>query len=419
MFHLSAMKGLFNDSITQMMAMPTNKLTLRNNQVVQGKVLKLFPDQKALIQVGQSKLVAQLEASINPSERYWFRVKGSEQSLQLKIMKQVEGDHFTNHSVSKDLLLMFQQKTSKENILLASELAKDHIPFTKQQLITAIEILKNTPKKDSMIIIDAVKYAMKHEFPLTENVIKSLVQTQSAVPLAKQIDTLLHSIQSLEQPQGLFKQLQQTIQNLKQLSENLLSKGTFDLSLENGLKIKETSLEIQTLREILGSLRNEGLAGSIVEDQIDSLFQRLSGQTLLQHDIGPTSQMITQVPLFALNNTDLTIQWSGQKQGNGNIDPAFCRILFYLQLPILTDTMVDVQIQNRVMKIIITNNLEALKPLVSQHTDKLKELLNEMDYHLSSIKVVSFDPTAKQNRSKTQLNINSRTESYMGIDVKV
>ncbi|MBU7592099.1 hypothetical protein [Metabacillus halosaccharovorans] len=417
MIQFSAMKGFLNDSIGQMNR-STNKLTLTNNQVVQGQVLKLFPDQKALIQIGQSKLVAQLEASLNSLDRYWFRVKGSEQQgLQLKIIRQV--NHLTNQSVAKDLLTMFQQKTSKENILLTGELAKDNIPFTKEQLLDAIEILKKTPKRDVSAFVDAAKFAIKQEYPLTENVIKSLMQTQSNVSLANQIGTLFHSLQGLDQPSSIVRQLQQSLLNLIQKSDDLLSVKQFELGGENRLTIKDISNEIQALREMLLVVSKEGEGLAKVKVQIDSLIQRLNGQTLLQQDLGPTTQMITQVPLFPLSNSDLTIQWHGKKQGNGKIDPSFCRILFYLQLPTLKEMMVDVQIQNRVITINITNNFENIKPIISNHSEGLKELLNEMDYKLSAIHVKSFDTAANQAHQKEQVSITNGFGPYTGVDVKI
>jgi len=412
MIQLSAMERLFRDSITQM-NMTTNKLALVDNQVIQGQVLKLFPDQKALIQVGQTKLVAQLEASINALDRYWFRVKGFEQQgLHLKIMKQVDVGPLTKQSVAKDLLTMFQQKTSKENILLASELVKDHIPISKEQLLTALELLKNTSKKDIPLLIDATKFAIKQQYPLSENVIKSLVQTQSNIPLAQQIDSLFHLLQGLNEPTSLVKQLQQSLLNI-------ISRKQFKLDSANGLTLKEVSQELQALREMLLVVSKEGVVEGTVKDQIDSLRLRIDGQPLLQQDFGPTSQMITQIPLFSLNNTDLIIQWNGKKQENGKVDPSFCRIIFFLQLPILEETFVDVQIQNRVMTITITNNLEALKPLVIEHTEKLKEHLHKMDYHLTSIKVKSFELPANQKHPQKQFNITGSIESYTGVDVKI
>ncbi|MCM3441116.1 hypothetical protein [Metabacillus halosaccharovorans] len=417
MIQFSAMKGFLNDSIGQMNR-STNKLTLTNNQVVQGQVLKLFPDQKALIQIGQSKLVAQLEASLSSLDRYWFRVKGSEQQgLQLKIIKKV--NHLTNQSVAKDLLTMFQQKISKENILLTGELAKDHIPFTKEQLLDAIEMLKNTPKRDALAFVEAAKFAIKQEYPLTENVIKSLMQTQSNVSLANQIGTLFHSLQGLDQPSNIVRQLQQSLLNLMQNSDDLLSVKQFDLGGENRLTIKDITNEIQALRELLLVVSKEGEGLAKVKDQIDSLIQRLNGQTLLQQDLGPTTQMITQVPLFPLSNSDLTIQWHGKKQENGKIDPSFCRILFYLQLPTLKEMMVDVQIQNRVITISITNNFENIKPIISNYSEGLKELLNEMDYKLSAIHVKPFDTSANQPLHKEQVSITSGFGPYTGVDVKI
>ena len=68
---------------------------------------------------------------------------------------------------------------------------------------------------------------------------------------------------------------------------------------------------------------------------------------------------------------DLTLQWNGRRKANSNeIDPAFCRVLFYLELETLQETFVDMQVQNRIITITVMNenqNLSMLaKPLISK-----------------------------------------------------
>src|SRR4051812_10403653 len=107
MEHTSVIRNLFKLTESQM-SQPQKQLLLKENQIVMGKVLKLFPEQKALIQVGSSKLIAQLETSINIFEKYWFRVKGTEkQGLSLKIKKQIEGNNRFQLAVATDLLGLF------------------------------------------------------------------------------------------------------------------------------------------------------------------------------------------------------------------------------------------------------------------------------------------------------------------------
>ncbi len=405
MVHIEAIKNVFQQAVSQM-NMSAEQMTLKEDQLVKGQILKLFPDQKALIQVGQSQLVADLEASINASQSYWFRVKGSgSKGLQLKIIKQVEEDKFTKQSLAKDLLSMFQQKPSKENILLANELVKEDIPVTKEQLVTALELLKNTPKRDIPTFISAVKFAIKQQYPLSENVIKSLVQVQTNVPLAGQLDLLLQSLQHVDLETGLVKKLQQSLIQLMRKSVDQI----IDV---------ETLRELQALKEMLVAVSKEGEA-YVLKDQIEPLIHRLNGQSLLQQDLGPTSQFITLVPLFGINRSDLTIQWNGKRQNDGTIDPAFCRIIFYLQLPVLNETMVDVQIQNRVMTINITNDHENVRQFVAGNSNILKELLAKIDYRLSLISVKPFDSTSNHKITNKQLNLTSRNGTYTGVDVKI
>lgn len=542
MEHSSQLRNLFQYTISQL-AQPQKQLTLKENQVVMGHVLKLFPDQKALIQVGHSKVVAQLEISINALEKYWFIVKGSEQQgLTLKIVKQVEGATTSQLAAAKDLLGLFQQRPSKQNVLLTNELMKENIPITQEQLIAATDILKNTPKLEISQTVQAIISTLKQNYPLSDVVVRSIIEAQTNVPLAKQIDQLLQTLQQENFQTQTMKQLIESITKLTQkpseyhanklieainnpnfiqtlskddqtlinqmmtrlelkkdhtstqimntikelmndrqppltpqvvsielskplkgqnLQKNetsnqfvfnekeiaLLRKLTSDVPLftskddvRNVLFATEKKLglidevklwhrlnsEGENMKEFL-SLKNMLVAASkeaptaILREQIDQIVHRLNGQSLLQQDNGPIQQIITQIPLFMKNHqSDLTIQWNGKKQADGTIDPAFCRILFYLQLPSLNETMIDVQIQNRVMNITIRNNSEALVELVALKRNELKEALNKINYHVSSVKVKSFETSIETNgKSIKQSNVSQLTSSYTGVDIKI
>jgi hypothetical protein len=405
MDHFAGITNLFQNTLSQM-SRPQNQLALKENQIVIGQVLKHFPDKKALIQVGNSKLVAQLETSINAMGKYWFKVKSSETfGLNLKIIKQVEGDKHTQLATSKDLLSLFQQRTSKENIMLANELIKENVPITKNQLMAAIEILKKTTKSDCTQAVEAIISVIKKNYPLTEVVIRSINESQSKVPLAKQIDQLFSTLQ-LEMNQS---------PTMKLLSDSLshLIQKPIEYNVGEMMKV------LLSLKTALIAASNEVLSPSLRE-QIDQLVFRINGQSLLYQDSGPTQQIISQIPLFLNNHlSDLTIQWNGKKQSDGTIDPAFCRILFYLQLPNLKDTMIDVQIQNRVMNIMIRNNSETLGDIVDSYSNALKEIINKMNYRVTSIHVKPFEKiTPTKGTSIKQSNL-PQTSSYTGVDLKI
>ena len=47
----------------------------------------------------------------------------------------------------------------------------------------------------------------------------------------------------------------------------------------------------------------------------------------------------------------LHLEWNGRMKENGKIDSEFARIMFYLQLDTLEETVVDMQVQNRIVTI--------------------------------------------------------------------
>lgn len=549
------------------------QLTLKENQVVLGQVQKLFPEQKALIQIGQATLVAQLETAIKGNESYWFTVKGSEHTgLKLKVMKQVEGSLTNKIDTAKDLLEVFQLKNTKQNLALTREILKENIPITKEQLVAVTDVLKNTPNTMSSQAIHAIVFALKQNYLISNEIIKSLISIQTSTPLVQQIDKVLQLIQAENNQSGAVKQLNNVLSNLtenqtdhfdikllelmknpEQLKEHTLSSKELlnlkelhvklsmsnDEQIKNMLKqalqqneygiekpqIEQTSSspikenqkltmsnleqiktllnqlvqqneqplnktglnqpssaiqfkenqqmlsqdEIMLIRKLAANVpllsakenvldllktldnkiglqdevklwdqlmkgkeledllslknsliaaRNE-VASTLAREEIDQLIQRFNGQTLIQQDNGPTQHFINQYPLFLPHHqTDLTIQWDGKKREDGTIDPAFCRIIFFLSLPRLKDVMIDVQIQNRVMNISILNNNAALAALVASKSEELKQTLEMMNYRISSIAVKPFEKENKVNIANQVQTIKS-SPFYQGVDLKI
>ena len=79
-------------------------------------------------------------------------------------------------------------------------------------------------------------------------------------------------------------------------------------------------------------------------------------------------QLIMQVPLeFFGKRIDATLQWNGQMQKNGKIDADFARILFYLELDSIDKTIIDMQVQNRVVMVTVFNADDTLKSIGGGH----------------------------------------------------
>lgn len=183
-------------------------------------------------------------------------------------------------------------------------------------------------------------------------------------------------------------------------------------------KVSDEGARVENVKSLLIQLLNEDIPAK-VKDSAEALLNRLTGIQLMSSDITPVQQIVMQIPLVLMNKqTDLTIQWNGRKDANGKIDPSYCRVLFYLDLEHMNETIIDMQIQNRIMKITIINDHENIKHLSSPYIASLKDSLQKLDYQLSN---VSFQTQADRAVVKTKkATISSPlTSSYSGVDIKI
>jgi hypothetical protein len=130
-------------------------------------------------------------------------------------------------------------------------------------------------------------------------------------------------------------------------------------------RVPDDGTKVENIKSLLIQLLNEDIPTK-VKDQAEALLNRLTGIQLMSSDTTPVQQIVMQIPLALMNkHTDLTIQWNGRKDSNGKIDPSYCRVLFYLDLEHMNETIIDMQIQNRIMKITIISENENIKNLSS------------------------------------------------------
>src|SRR5699024_7036318 len=108
------------------------KLNLTDGQILTARVTKLFPDQKAEIQIGNEKRIAQLEAPLTIGKRYHFQVSVKDQIIYLKVLSEqneteLEGD-------IKQLLAQLNIKAGKKEISFVKIYKKRIYRFKKMNL---------------------------------------------------------------------------------------------------------------------------------------------------------------------------------------------------------------------------------------------------------------------------------------------
>lgn len=542
---------------------------LKNGQILFGKIIKLYPNQLAEVQIGNQKILANIEAPLQTGERYMLQVQQNIDNLLLKVLDLPSTTEVNKQETAKQIINHLGVASSTEAIELAEFLLKNQLPITKDSFQLAMQWLKNVHSPQAGLV--ALKTMYLQQLPFVEDVFKALFtqakgesfhgmlrhlltninssvnQTETSqqlkgvlesliVPkmgqtqdmgLQKLINYWLNPNGSPDIKEGAFSLLQKTgilshllsevnsridmqsfganigkidMTSLKNGSgENAsLNKGLVealnDLTNKNGEQVKQakdvlanqlllfsqnridrqllpneravlqllaaegqttdmtnssvvsthlkdiskllglqlehvlantqtlTSVklreEVMTLKPLLLTLLHEQHPAT-VKELADQIVNRITAQQIISQENGPLLNLLLTLPMNVGNyETDLTLQWSGRKRKDGSIDPDYCRILFYLDLEQLKETVIDMQVQNRVIKISVLNEQsKIIQEVATPFIQILRNHLEEMDYKLSG---VLFENTINEQIIEDKKQLAYQAASlYNGVDVRI
>lgn len=158
------------------------------------------------------------------------------------------------------------------------------------------------------------------------------------------------------------------------------------------------------LKPQLLALMHDPSVSAALREAAETVVTRMNGPLLQSGENGVQHQLIMQVPLeFFGKRIDATLQWNGQMQKDGKIDADFARILFYLELDSIKKTIIDMQVQNRVVMVTVFNADDTLKSIGGGPLqERLKEGLESTGYKLSGVFFKNFSEEERilQNQKK-------------------
>ncbi|MCF3942449.1 hypothetical protein [Oceanobacillus alkalisoli] len=402
----------------------TGQQSLRPGQIVQGEVVKLYPENKAEIKLGGNRFIASLQVGLELGGSYHFQVASTANSLELRVLgEKLKKDE--NVDLSK-LLRRLGVKSSKHNLQLLQLLTRYSVPFDKNELKQALQLLKGEQNKP--LAAGALVEMLAKKLPMTEMVLQSLITVRTTTlseQLTSVIQQLINSTQlQSEAPDLTLRNGTDTEQRLRQIITTLIpNKQAADIESFQSFPSKQMFLE--QLRQSLAMLglnyENRLATEKEPENLSDTikglLLQLASGenstevkqQTRLLHLIqGLQLQSVNETPSFIQAMLqipaerlglvkDLVIEFEGKKNKDGEVNPDYCRILFYLELKNLKETVIDVNIQQRAVSLTVFNNTAGIPILANTFKDKLSENLTNLNYRLTSIVFKKLEK--KDNRS--------------------
>ena len=186
------------------------------------------------------------------------------------------------------------------------------------------------------------------------------------------------------------------------------------LHSEKANKIFEDSLKPLLIKYLQEASLLQTPASRVIAEQ---LLLRMNGQQLLSIENGPMQHVFYETPIQLFGyQSELAVHWSGKRMENGKIDPDFCRVIFYLALEQLKETIVDMQIQKRVVTINIINDSKEIKQLAEPILPSLESGLQKMNYILSAVHFKQ--PGNVQQQGKKQFN-TVQNSTYQGVDIRI
>lgn len=166
------------------------------------------------------------------------------------------------------------------------------------------------------------------------------------------------------------------------------------ISYEAALNNKSADLQAiaHQLKPQLHTLLQDMQITPQLKEAAEMLMTRMNGMQLSSGENGHQHQLIMQVPLeFFGKKMDATLQWNGRMKENGKIDANYARVLFYLQMESMQETVIDMQVQNRVVTVTVFNENPDVIPLAEPLKAALKLGLAEKDYQLSAVNIRPFE----------------------------
>ncbi|HYK73649.1 MAG TPA: hypothetical protein VEV44_11125 [Pseudoneobacillus sp.] len=387
----------------------------------------------------------------------------SDMMNQLLNQLEMEGSNSTVSSSLKEVLINFTTKESKQAVekILQNlftqwiEGENEDIPFSLLKKLGIFPI-----HMDEKTALDEIIQKFNNQLSLTEHqqsLLKNLNIFQNANKLSfsvnqNEIEQIIQSLNLQEQeiaklPAILTELMKHsTISSEKQILQTLMSLSDMNPSsfvesdlLHPILKKLIHSLGLQYEKDLfdqIKGLENEPIKQDTLKSLLiqhigeqtdlsqrepaEQLLHRITGMQLLSKEMGPLMQVVMQIPIPLWDSVpELTVQWSGRKTEEGKIDPNYCRILFYLELENLKETIVDLKIQNRVISIKVINDnqqwLQNFRPL----QEVLKENLKNMNFHLSSFQFEKANTQQIGKESNRSFPSIYNNQTYSGVDIKI
>lgn len=276
---------------------------LTPGQVFKGTVIKNYPDNMALVQVGGMQVQAKMEASLEPGQKAWLQVQPSTGVVTLKVLDSA-GEGAGKDASLEGLMRSLGIADTKENKAIMQALLGANLPVNKET-IQAFSAVAGRLGVDNATI-EAFMTAMKRNLPLTPDTIAGLKAFLSDKPMGQLIQNLLQQaslfLEGEGQPSQMTGQVPQSQSqqvpgqanaatgDVKQLVSQLKEKLTGLPFLITGTNGTDEGLAVRQMPQ--GNQPNQGASQNTNGGSQTQPLPPLSGQPSSQVQTSPQPSMV-------------------------------------------------------------------------------------------------------------------------------
>jgi len=368
--------------------------TLQNWSKIEAKAFQPIQQAGQVIQTilatkseNASQLVAQLKS--------WTESQNLLTNEQKHHINQLV-DRFNQLPVTKQTLEVFAKQMQDQLLKAFTQNTADrlftqdaHALSVKDHLLSLFKQEANSPSQNEALMRNLVKNSINSSQPFIQQVV---TQADAQVQNSMDSKAMEHALKTVLKNLGI----------------------SYEATLGN--KSADLQMIAHQLKPQLHTLLQETNIPPQMKEAAEMLMTRMNGMQLSSGENGHQHQLIMQVPLeFFGKKMDATLQWNGRMKDNGKIDANYARVLFYLQMASMQETVIDMQVQNRVVTVTVFNENSEIQSLAEPLKAALKIGLAEKNYQLSGVFIKQFD---KGQTEKVGPVVEQR-EEQSGVDIRV
>ncbi|MGG0793953.1 hypothetical protein ABE137_08080 [Brevibacillus laterosporus] len=162
---------LLSNMLQQTRTSGSKQIELSPNQVVKGTIVKVLPEQGAIVQIGGMQMVAKMETNLEAGQKAWLQVQGNTEPLTLKVVH-TEAGQTTKEASQEGLLRSFGLPNQPELKEALQFLLDKNLPVNKQTLMELGQIIKT--QGSGTDVMQAVQTALTKQIPITQDVVSAL-----------------------------------------------------------------------------------------------------------------------------------------------------------------------------------------------------------------------------------------------------